>query len=574
MYVMKNEIYSDSPLFLALGGHLSKRPRSMHTPGHKGNRALFEWLSPQYDLTELPDTDSLFEASGPIAEAEERATRYFGSAKTVFSAGGCTLAIQAMLACACHEGNKIIIDRCAHRSAVNTCALLGLEPVWLWPRCNEHGMRERISSEQVEEALCAAPDAAAVLITSPDYYGQIADITAISAVCRAHNAFLLVDNAHGAHLKPFGLHPIDLGADFTACSAHKTLPVLTGGAFLSCADSKFAPLLKGAMALFGSTSPSYLIMQSLDLCRSWLEHGGEEALLTRAQEIAEVKKLCVAQGLCLPDGLCDPLRLTVFDPVGASSGHELAQRLRENCVEPEYCDDRAVVLICTPFDADECDDLVLGSVFPGDGEKKESEPFSLERPERVLSPRQAILCERELVPTDSSAGRISAQAVCACPPGIPIVMPGELISEQSVRAILHAGFDEIEVCRGNFEKSEEKEEKYKGKEYKKMKLVYAIVNDDDSNAVSSSLIEKGFEATRLSSTGGFLRRGNTTFLIGVEDERVDELIELVRTNSKQQRRLLGSQSVGVPELFASNAIEVNMGGAVVFVTNIERFEKC
>lgn len=569
---MKNEIYSDSPIFLALGNHLSKQPRSMHTPGHKGNKEFFEWLSPKFDLTELPDTDSLFEASGPIAEAEELATQYFGSAKTVFSAGGCTLAIQAMIACACREGDKIIIDRCAHRSAVNACALLGLEPVWLWPQEGENGLRHRISPQQVEKALADFPDAKAVLITSPDYYGRIADISEISAICKNHGALLLVDNAHGAHLKPFGLHPLDMGADFTACSAHKTLPVLTGGAFLSCAESKYAPLLKGAMALFGSTSPSYLIMQSLDLCRSWLQHGGDNELLIRAAEVAEVKKLCIEQGLCVPDGLCDPLRLTVFDQNGSNSGYDLAEKLRENCIEPEHCDNTAVVLICTPFDADECDDLVLGSVFSSQTEKEPAQIYSIEPAQRAILPREAILGEKEIIPTESSVGRICAQAVCPCPPGIPIVMPGEFISEKAAQMIKASGFNTLEVCKINSENTPQ--DKEKGKEYKKMKLVYAIVNDDDSNAVSSALIKACFEATRLSSTGGFLRRGNTTFLIGVEDERVDELIELIRANSKQRKRLLGSQSVGAPELFTSNAIEVNMGGAVVFVTNIERFEKC
>lgn len=567
---MKNEIYSDSPIFLALGNHLSKQPRSMHTPGHKGNKEFFEWLSPKFDLTELPDTDSLFEASGPIAEAEEKATRYFGSAKTVFSAGGCTLAIQAMIACACREGDKIIIDRCAHRSAVNACALLGLEPVWLWPDEGENGMRERISPEQVESVLSLNPDAKAVLITSPDYYGRLSDIPKMSEICKKYGALLLVDNAHGAHLKPFGLHPLELGADFTSCSAHKTLPVLTGGAFLSCANKEHAPMLKAAMALFGSTSPSYLIMQSLDLCRAWLEHGGDNELLIRAKEVAEVKKLCIGQGLSVPEGLCDPLRLTVFDANGSNSGYDLAEKLRENCIEPEYCDRTAVVLICTPFDADECDDLILGSVFSSPEERQPAEHFFLKHPQKVLLPRAAMLGEKEIISPEESIGRICAQAICACPPGIPIVMPGELIDEQAAQTIRRSGFELVEVCK----KSKNDISTESGKEYKKMKLVYAIVNDDDSNAVSSNLIKSGFEATRLSSTGGFLRRGNTTFLIGVEDERVDELIELIRANSKQRKRLLGSQNIGAPELFTSNAIEVNMGGAVVFVTNIERFEKC
>ena len=218
---------NQTPLYSALVQHHRLGRSAFHTPGHSGKPISQLNHLLQLDVTELPDTDSLFEAEHAILQAERHAAQVFGTARTLFSAGGCTLCIQAMLRLVSADSNKktILTDRILHRSAVNAMALLDLNPVWLLPRADAGlGFPGRIHPDDVESLLKQYPDSAAVYITSPDYFGVLSDIRSISEVCHRYHVPLLVDNAHGCHLflMPEHLHPIHLGADITACSAHKT----------------------------------------------------------------------------------------------------------------------------------------------------------------------------------------------------------------------------------------------------------------------------------------------------------------------------------------------------------------
>lgn len=161
----------------------------------------------------------------------------------------------------------------------------------------------------------------------------------------------MVDNAHGSHLflTPENLHPIHLGADMTACSAHKTLPVLTGGAFLNIASDIYAANAKDAMALFGSTSPSYPIMASLDLCMQWAETKGKEAYLQLQKRVVKMKEMAAAKGIAIPLGETDPVRITLQTASLGITGEEAAEIFRDHFVEPEYADNANLVLITTPF---------------------------------------------------------------------------------------------------------------------------------------------------------------------------------------------------------------------------------
>lgn len=447
-----------TPLFSALERHLEGGRVSLHTPGHKGCADILAGLRLSHDLTELPDTDALYEADGAIAEAERLAGELYGSRRTVFSAGGCSLAIQAMLRCCCSEGDKIIMDRGCHRTAVNASALLGLEPVWLMTsrRRGEDGLCPLPSAEDVEELLRLHPDARAVYITSPDYMGRMWDIPAISRLCAERDIPLLVDNAHGSHLIAFeGLHPLKQGASMTACSAHKTLPVLTGGAFLSCADERFAGKMKGAMALFGSTSPSYLIMASLDLCRAWLQGEGAEQLRRTAQLCEGIRTAARESGMRTPEGHCDPMRVTLLTQSAGISGNLAAEALRAAGFEPEYADDACVVLLATPFVTEEEMKRLSQTVavLPNRAAKAEGGPAlppigeiiaCAKKTETVMPLRAAALAERETVPAGMTPGRIAAAGVCPCPPGVPVVMPGERISPRCAELLRTMGVAEVE----------------------------------------------------------------------------------------------------------------------------------
>ena len=425
-----------APLYDALVRHRNLGRASFHTPGHKNSpRALPPDLY-SLDFTELQDTDSLFDASGPILAAEELAAELFGTARTCLSAGGCTLCIQAMLRLAAPEGGRVLCSRVIHRSAVNAMALLGLEPVWAMPG-------------NILSALAQSTDVKAVYVTSPDYYGRLLDLAPIAAACKARDVPLLVDSAHGAHLmftEP-KLHPLALGASMTADSAHKTLGVLTGGAWLNIGDARYAEDAKRAMALFGSTSPSYPVMASLDWAREWLRtHRDAFGMLQRS--VAEIRQTALGRGIALPEGRCDPTRITLDTASVGLAGTQAADLFRAAGVEPEFADARCLVLIATPFNTPDdfrrvknaVENLPVGAPLP---EKPPLPPL----PPVVAGLREAVLAKSEPVGLESSVGRLAAEAACPCPPGVPVVMPGERITKEAAEFLRGYGFFQIKVLK-------------------------------------------------------------------------------------------------------------------------------
>ena len=446
----------NTPLYNALQGHLAKGRASFHTPGHKGRflpRDLYD-----LDLTELPDTDSLFEADGCIAAAEEEAKKLFHSRATLFSAGGCTLCIQAMFRLAAPQGGTVISSRVIHRSAVNAMALLGIQPVWVRPRPDAGPfLAGRLHPEDVEAALQAHPEAKAVYVTSPDYFGVLADIAGLARVCHAHKVPLLVDNAHGTHLALLepSRHPLTLGADLTACSAHKTLPVLTGGAFLNIGDTPlsrkldFAGRAKEAMALFGSTSPAYPVMASLDLARAWAAEQGKTAWNTLADRMAKIKDTARTRGFLLPEGETDPTRLAIGTLPLGMTGEEAAQWFRERGIEPEHEDGAYVVFIATPWNREEELTRLEMAVaqFPGEAQPVSPAPALPPLPPVRCSPREAVLAPQERLSLEGAVGRIAGEAACPCPPGVPIVMPGEEVTPECAGFLREYGLTALSVVK-------------------------------------------------------------------------------------------------------------------------------
>lgn len=430
------------PLVRALRQHVEAARAPFHTPGHKGHAVLFNGAAwPLYDLTELPDTASLFDGGDALEASERAAEKAFGSAMTVYSAGGCTLCIQTMLAL--HAGGKLLMGRNAHRSAVNAAALQGVDVAFIWPDA-----RGEITPAALERAI-EKEHPAAVYLTSPDYYGNLTDITGAAAVCHRYGLPLLVDNAHGSHLGAVGLHPLSLGADMTADSCHKTLPVLTGGAMLHSAKPISRRLVKDTMALFGSTSPSFLTLASLDAAQAWWAEQGVAAYQKTAQKVALLRQTARDAGIdAFADRLRDPTRLTL-DAFGQGlSGMALAEQLRERGIEPEMADNRYVVLIVTPFNTDEeldCLERALREPFRPVSTAPCFDPFAEEAPEAVLSAAQAIRLPCREVATADAAGHIAARAVCPCPPGIAAAVPGERISPSLARRLADSGITRLTV---------------------------------------------------------------------------------------------------------------------------------
>ena len=261
-------------------GYVAADAVRLHMPGHKGASLLgFE----AYDITEVAGADSLYEADGIIRQSEQNASRLFGC-RTYYSTEGSSQCIRAMLQLVgTYAGVRgidrplVLAGRNAHKTFLSAAALLDLDVEWLYPDGEDGYLTCTLTPARLEAYLAAAERLpAAVYVTSPDYLGNVADVAALAAVCHAHGVLLLVDNAHGAYLKFLkpSRHPMDLGADLCCDSAHKTLPVLTGGAYLHVGAHLTAlseERVKHALALFGSTSPSYLILQSLDLCNAVMD---------------------------------------------------------------------------------------------------------------------------------------------------------------------------------------------------------------------------------------------------------------------------------------------------------------
>lgn len=494
-----------------------------HMPGHKGrclsgvknsddSEKLNIFLGEKYDITEISGADSLYEADGIIAESERNASSLFGTAATFYSTEGSSQCIRAMLWLAVTTQKKIqskapviVAARNVHKSFVYAAALIGFEIEWLLPdsvasyslcACD-------ISADALDKKLCSLPcPPAAVYITSPNYLGGMADIQSLANICHRHGTILAVDNAHGAYLhflNPNGLHPIDLGADICCDSAHKTLPVLTGGAYLhigkqvksdpdnNARNAGFADRIhkmidgaRNALALFGSTSPSYLTLASLDLCNACLASDGYyfTALPKFVSRLDELRNKLAAAGYKIYPS--DPLRITLCASGGAvfGSGFALAGLLRANKIECEYSDADFTVLMLTPLNTEteicRLEAVLLSAVSNSKGgavplsdtdggESGKGNHLKAPAPEladsaaglpvivpdRVLSVREAFFMPRERIPVSESQGHICGAPAVSCPPAIPIVISGERISAEAIEVFRHYGIESVEVIKNS-----------------------------------------------------------------------------------------------------------------------------
>lgn len=419
-----------------------------HMPGHKGKGPLGV---EQYDLTEIYGADDLFSPTGIIAESEANAARLFGAAYTLYSTEGSTLAIKTMLSLATRKkGSRILAARSAHKAFIHAAALLDFDFEWIYPDEGNHLCDGRVSAEAIDKALTDG-EFSAVYVTSPDYLGNIVDVRAISRVCKKHGAMLLVDNAHGAYLAFLeeNMHPIALGADMCCDSAHKTLPVLTGGAYLHIAkgDEALYREAKRAMSVFASSSPSYLILESLDLANKRLSESFREELSDTVSRVERERGLLIHHfHEVLPS---EPLKIVLRAPSFSSlNGEALMLVLKSHGINVEFYDDEVVVLMASP------DNLpsdfytlrsALGALYPVKTETMEK--LNIPIAKRALSPREAMLSERETVKTSESVGRICASAAVSCPPAIPITALGEVITEEAARLFIKYHIDEIEVVK-------------------------------------------------------------------------------------------------------------------------------
>lgn len=421
----------------------------LHMPGHKGSPLLG---MESWDITEVEGADDLYHADGIIRESEENAARLFGC-RTLYSTEGASLSIRAMLYLAVqyarYQGKspRILAGRNAHRSFLSAAVLLDLDVIWLQPAKKESYLSCAPTAEEIENIL-SQPDApTAVYLTSPDYLGGCANISAIAEVCHRHGVLLLVDNAHGAYLKflPTSTHPMDLGADMVCDSAHKTLPALTGAAYLHLADTipdEIAIQAKPAMALFGTTSPSYLILASLDAVNGYLADGYRDRLAETVEEIRGLRDVLTQHGYVLYGD--EPLKLTVSTKSYGYEGVDFADALRARGVECEFADRDFAVMMLTPETGEDGIARLREALLSIPKRAAITErPPEMGLPERAMSIRDAAMAAKEIIPARESLGRILSDVSVSCPPAVPIVVSGERIDEDAIRCF---DYYEIDTC--------------------------------------------------------------------------------------------------------------------------------
>lgn len=446
----------NTPIVEFVKAYQDSKISRFHMPGHKGKSFLG---CESLDITEINGADVLYSPEGIIQESENNASSLFGSAHSFYSTEGSSLAIKAMLSIVTSQLPQtqkpvILAARNAHKAFVYACALLDLEVKWLLPRSASHLCSCPITANELESTLQELPSLpAAVYLTSPDYLGQMADIKGIAKVCHRYKLPLLVDNAHGAYLHFLSpsCHPIDLGADLCCDSAHKTLPVLTGGAYLHIsknADPSYITAARAHLSIFASTSPSYLILQSLDLCNQYLSNHYEARLQTCIQRVEKIKKTLIALGFSVEES--EPLKLLLkADQVGYT-GIEMATHLRKFAIETEFADAEYCLLMITPENTDtdfeRLEQAFIALPIKAPSSVEAYSPALLPH-EAILSIRRAIFAPCESIPSSQAVGRICASPTVSCPPAIPIVMSGERITNEDLILLNRYGIDQIDVVK-------------------------------------------------------------------------------------------------------------------------------
>lgn len=429
-----------------LGAYERENPARFHMPGHKGRGLSGFWREElqRWDVTELSCTDNLHAPSGAIAAAQDEMAHAYGAKASFFVVNGGTNAVQAMIL-SLDENDKLLLARDCHRSAVSGAALRGIETCYLSPRYDAaRGLLGMVTPEDLDQAL-EETGATAALITTPNAYGFCADLAGLSAAAHRHGTLLLIDGAHGAHYPFSDALPRGLGgyADLFVHSQHKTMDALTQAASLHLGECRITPeQLRRALAMTETTSPSYLFMASLGWSvymayrRDWT--GQVARCLKLNEKIEAIEGLAVFHD---PVGIGvyerDQTRVVIDVSGRGYTGYEAQAALEQKNIYIEMADARRLVLITTPNDDPDWYDQLLNALS-GLPKRKPMQPstaaegirfFANERRMRI---REATFAKNCALPLDAAQGRIAAEAIGIYPPGIALVMPGEVIGRKTI----------------------------------------------------------------------------------------------------------------------------------------------
>ena len=424
----------------------------MHMPGHKrtpGGGAL-DCAPYRIDLTEIPGTDDLNDPRGIIAESEKLASSLWGSDRTFYSVNGSTACVLAAVYSICPPGRPVIVARNCHRSVYHALEISRADPVFVSPGTAECGIRGSLSPDAVETALSAHPDASAVILTSPTYEGVISDIRGICRAAHGRGVPVIVDEAHGAHLGLFGVFPagaVEAGADVVIHSLHKTLRALTQTAVLHVSGGLAdADGIARAMAVFTTSSPSYVLISSIDGEVRSLANGGGELLSAWREALRAPALRGPYEKISVPDLSADP---AVFDADPSKiyidshrsgvTGEELSALLRNAGVEIEALYPYGALAMTGEGDSGETLRRFADALREADRAASPGRPAvprcTVTVPPRAMAPDEAARRVKVRVPLSEAEGRISGAYVFSYPPGVPFIIPGEIFTRDAIDAI-------------------------------------------------------------------------------------------------------------------------------------------
>jgi lysine decarboxylase len=441
------------PILEVLEKFTNQNPLSFHVPGHK-NGAIFPEQAKSYfqsllplDTTELPGLDDLHAPHGAIADAERLAAEYFQSDHTFFLINGSTAGNLAMILAAAGPGDKVLVQRNSHKSIMNGIELAGAQPIFLAPAYEKSVQRfTNPAPETIEQALINHPDAKALILTYPDYFGQIYDIKKIIRQAHAQQIPVLVDEAHGVHFSlgaPFPVSSLAIGADVVVHSAHKTAPAMTMASYLHMKSELIQKEdLAYRLQMIQSSSPSYPLMASLDIARYFLAAQTKETIEKICESTKNIKSLFQASDKWELIPSDDPLKITL-QPVQDYAAGDIAALFEQEGVYPELTTERQILFIhgLAPFTEWERLKKVIQTVneslkiTANHATIEVMNVFTNDVQELALSYTEMQSLVQQLVPLEESIGKIAAEPVIPYPPGIPLVLKGEKITLEHIEAI-------------------------------------------------------------------------------------------------------------------------------------------
>ena len=433
--------------------YVDRSPVRFHMPGHKG--APFIGCE-KWDITEISGMNSLYANDGIICKSEENASLLFGC-PTFYSTEGSSQCIKAMSFLVCKYaksiGRKPIIAsfRNAHSSFISASVLVDFDIQWIYSSGNNYLSCE-VDYQNLDGILSQMEEKPiALLVTSPDYMGQIYDISSIAKVCHKHQILLLVDNAHGAYLKFLknSQFPIDLGADLVCDSAHKTMPVLTGGAYLHLSPSLpkfFTDEVKSSMALFGSTSPSFLILQSLDQNNLYLYTTYKDKLSCVISKIKETKEMLCKMGYDVEDS--EPLKIVVNTAKYGYIGSDFADILTKEKIYCEFYDRNFIIFMISPENSLSDFDLFINAMSKiSSKDSIYTIPPSLSSYQTLAKIKDVAFSSLEILPIEKCENKIFADWNIACPPAVCPIVCGERITKEIIHLLSYYGIEKCKVVK-------------------------------------------------------------------------------------------------------------------------------